>query len=285
MEPVAGVGCSSGMKRLLAVIAVALVVPAAAQAKEVTGFALCGPEECERVNLAGLGGHDPIDGASARRDGPPPSRFYRLDLFFDADAAGFSTFYEPKAGLVATAGAGNALMWARLMPGAATAIEQAARRVEPFPAPTFTEAQVGDRFVQGDSYARLLVLQGASVVPKSSIDAEVIQLVPDQPNPWTRTRLVYYPSDDVILRGADFVKLPADLAADIAAARPLGTVGDGTSIPWLPIGVALLGAALLVAVFLRTNGPGAGARGRFAADDECRDVGRRDSPRSSLTAS
>jgi hypothetical protein len=287
------------MKRLLVVIAVALALPAAAQAKEINGLAVCGPDSCDDVDMGGFGHGDPVAGDSATDAGPPPSDFLRVDFTVDGHAAAFSVFYEPESGLVAIEGRPGHVEWARFDPRIATAVKDAAKRVEHFPAPRVTGVRVGDKKVEGNpsSYLPLLTLEGPFVLPKTNEDALSIRFEATDPNPWTKASILYYPDDDVILRGATFVKLPSDLAADIAAARPLGTGGDGTSIPWLPIGVALLGAALLVAVFLRTRTarrralvaasllalalPAAAAgKGPVSAalcgPDECRDVGRLD---------
>jgi hypothetical protein len=47
-----------------------------------------------------------------------------------------------------------------------------------------------------------------------------------------------------------YVRLPDGIAADIDAARPLGG-GGGTTIPWIPIGVAAAGVLILLLLGLR----------------------------------
>jgi hypothetical protein len=287
------------MKTLLAVIAVALALPAAAQAKEINALVLCGPASCEDVDVADFGHNDPIAGASATQDGPPPSDFLRLDFTVDGQEAAFSVFYESDSGLVAVEGAAHSLEWARLAPPIAAAVKQAAGRLEPFPAPRVTSVKVGARTVKDDpsSYLALLTVEGPFALLKTNRDAVGIRFVTDHPNPWTRNSILFYPEDGVIMREGTFVKLPTGLAADIEAARPLGTGANRTSIPWLPIAFAILGAALLFALFLRTRTarrravvaasvlalalPAAAAgKGPVAAalcgPDACRDVGRLD---------
>lgn len=286
------------MKRVLAVIVAALALPAAAQAKEINGLAVCGPNSCEDVDMAGFGHRDPIAGDSATDAGPPPSDFLRVDFTVDGQRGAFQVFYEPRSGLVATILPRGHVEWARLAPGIAGAVKEAAKRVQPFPAPRVTGARIGARVMKGDpsSYLSLLTIEGADVVPKTAIGSRAVTLEAAAPNPWTEIALLYYPQDDVLLRGSTFVKLPADLAADIEAARLLGP-GEpepgGTSVPWLPIGVALGGALLLVALFLRAKATrrralvaasvlalavpaGAGAKGLTGASlcgsNECRDV-------------
>ncbi len=243
------------MKTVLAALVVVLVLPAAAQAKEINALAVCGPNSCEDVDMAGFGHRDPIAGDSTTQDGPPPSDFLRIDFTVDGQKAAFSVFYEAGSGLVALEGRPGHVEWARLDPRIATAVKDAAKRVESFPAPRITGVSVGDREVAGDpsSYLPLLTLEGAFILPKTNEDAVSIRFEATDPNPWTQASIAYYPRDEVILRGGTFVKLPNALAADIQAARTLGTGGGGTTVPWLPIGVALAGAVLLIALFLRTR--------------------------------
>ena len=73
------------------------------------------------------------------------------------------------------------------------------------------------------------------------------------PNPWTQVWLLWYPQDKVLFRSpGTYVRLPDDLAADIDAARPLGSgPGGGTLVPWLPIGVVAAGALILLVLAFR----------------------------------
>ena len=240
------------MRKLLAVVAAALALPAAAQAKEITGLAVCGPDDCEHAKITGFGHRDPIGGVATA---PPLSQFLRIDFYSDVDAAGFSLFYEPVSGLVATEGQFRRLVWARLAPPIAAAVEEAAARVEPFPAPRVTGARIGARRVTGDpsSYLSLLTVEGPSVAPKTASAGLPIVIETAEPNPWTVPGLLYYPDDDVLQRSGTLVKLPAWLAADIEAGRSLGGEGGAARVPWLPIAVALVGTAALVALFLRTR--------------------------------
>ena len=227
-------------------VVVALALPPAAQAKELTGLAVCGPESCERAEIAGFGHGDPFKGVAAN---PPPSQFLRLDFYSDVDAAGFSVFYEPVSGLVATQGQFRRLEWARLAPPLATAVKEAARHVEPFSAPRVTGVRIGARRVTGDpsSYLLLLAVEGPSIAPKTASEGLPIVIETADPNPWTLPGLVYHPDDDVLQRSWTLVKLPAELAADIEAGRSLGPRAGGTNVPWLPVGVAVAGLLALAA--------------------------------------
>lgn len=238
------------MKRLLVVFAVALAVPAAAaaQAKELTGFSLCGPDECHDGDMTGFGHNGPFGGAVGDGEAPPPSDFLRLELAVDGHEAAWVVFYEPVTGLVKTESSTGRPEWRRPAPALATAMKDAAKGLETFPAPRVTGVRIGRKTVEGDpsSYLRLISVDGPFAFPKTYDDAEQIVFQTPDPNPWTDVNLLYYAEDDVLARYGTYVKLPADLAADLEAGRPLGGDG-GTNLSWAPIGVALAGLLALVA--------------------------------------
>lgn len=225
----------------------ALALPAAAQAKEINALAVCGATSCVDVDLAGFGHRDPIAGDSATADGPPPSDFLRIDFTVDGQARAFMVFYEPRSGLVALEGRPGHVEWARLDPRVAPAVKDAAKRVQPFHAPTLTAVRIGAKALADPGrYEALLTVEGRDVLPKTTRDAEVVYLEADVPNPWTEMQLLYYSDDDVLLRNGSFVKLPGPLVAELEGRA-------GTSLPWIPIGTVFAGAALLLVLFLRTK--------------------------------
>src|SRR5215211_4755692 len=206
MEPIASAWCSDGMRRLLLVVLAALVLPAAAQAKEITGFAVCGPSECEDADVSGFGHAAPFWDET---NGPRPGRYYRLDLEVDGQSSGWPLFYEPVSGLVAREDRPGTWIWSRLAPPLAMAAKDAAKRVKAFPAPRVTGARVGSKRVSGSTYAALLRADGPLVIPKTSEDAVTIALVASAPNPWTQVGLLWYPEDKVLFRSpGTYVRLP-----------------------------------------------------------------------------
>ncbi|HEV8249768.1 MAG TPA: hypothetical protein VGQ15_07325 [Gaiellaceae bacterium] len=238
------------MRRLLLVVLAALLLPAAAQAKEITGLAVCGPSECEDADVGGFGHAAPFGGDST---GPPRGPYYRLALNVDGQPSGWGLFYEPTSGLAAREDNPGTWVWSRLAPKLATAVKDAAKRVEPFPAPRVTGARVGAERVHGDAstYAALLRVDGPPVVPKTSEDAVPITLTANAPNPWTEVTLLWYPHDRVLFRSpGTYVRLADGISDDVDAARPLGS-GGGTTVPWIPIAVALAGALALLLLGLR----------------------------------
>jgi hypothetical protein len=235
------------MRRLLLVVLAALALPAVAHAKEITGLAVCGPADCEDADVSGFGHNAPFGGDST---GPPPGRFYRLELGVDGhDDAFGALYYEPVSGLVANEDRPGVFVWSRLAPPLASAVKDAAKRVEPFATPRLTGARVGDRQVAGDAstYGALLRVTGPPVVPKTSSSAVEIALDAIAPNPWTSTKLLYYPEDNVLFRTpGTYVRLPDRDAAAVEAARPLGDRDGGTTVLWIPLGTAIAGALLLL---------------------------------------
>ena len=238
------------MRRVLVVLVAALVVPAAAQAKEITSLAVCGPATCEDADVAGFGHDAPFGGANK---GPPPGRFYVLEFVADGQRAGWPIYYEPTSGLAAIEEGAGTFVWRPLAPKLATVVRETARRVDAFPVPRVTGARVGGTTVAGDaaSYSSLLRVGGQPVVPKTSAGALTIALQSPHPNPWTEVKLLWYAEDKVLFRSpGTYVRLPDGIADDVDAARPVGG-GGRTTVPWLPIAVALAGALLLLALALR----------------------------------
>jgi hypothetical protein len=81
--------------------------------------------------------------------------------------------------------------------------------------------------------------------PRSD-DAVAIRIDSPLPNPWTEEALLrYYPEEDIVLLGpGSFVRLDAELAADVEAARALGS--DGSGVPWAVVAGALAAVVLVV---------------------------------------
>ena len=231
------------MKRLLLAVLVALAVPATAEAKELTGFKVCGPDECASGGkITGFGHSGPFDPAGAGYAPPLPGPFYVLKLEVDGHPDAWTVFYEPRTGHAAYRTEQAWMTWSRLDPRLAGPVKDAARQVEPFSAPTVIRVRVSGREVAGDlgSYLRLFELTGPYAVPGAG-ESDVIDLDSAVPNPWTDAQLLYYPEDDIIQVSAGrTIRISSGLASDIEAARPLG---DGNDLPVLP--VAMLVAATL----------------------------------------
>jgi hypothetical protein len=256
MEPVRGVPCSGGMKRILVLAAAALALPAGAEAKGITGVTLCGPDGCKTGKLTGFGHRGPTGEVPVA---PRPGTFYRLSFGDGDESAWVGHYYEPTSGLMAFKGGLPAgwMKWRRPDPAVAELAERLTREVAPFPGPVVTEVRIGKRVVRDGaaSYLALYELAGERGVPGEAPGVGIRFYGATVADPWTASDLVYYPEDDVLVLGSGrYVKVPANIAADIEAARPLGA-GDPIVIPWLAVAVALVGGAALVALWAgRTRG-------------------------------
>lgn len=229
------------MKRVLALIAVALALPSAAAGKGPVATALCGPDECRDVGRVDVSPAGLYDASELQAPPPPPRPYHELRLDFGSGQHSSGIYYEPRSGLVSYSEDFGASAWAPL---GDTSLREAAQAVRPYPAPRVTAAWVGDRRVSGDpaTYLRLLTLEGPFVTPEQLSDFAWIRLESPIPNPWTSQALVYYPSDRVLLvRGATYVRVPDAVAADLAMARALDDGSGRTTFPWIPLAVALGG--------------------------------------------
>ena len=241
------------MRRLLVALAVALLVPATAQAKGVSSVALCGPEGCKDAGITTGPREEPLD---MTRSGlaPAPGPYYEFRLSFEHGGQSRGMFYEPRSGLVSYSESFGSTAWAPLARRLATAVKEAAKQVEPFPSPPLTAVYVGDRRVTGDpeTYLALFAVKGLFVVPTAAAAFEWIHFESPTSNPWTQTTFAFFPQDGVILTGSRYVKLPPAIAADIAAARPLAERPDGgTRLPWIALATAAAGLLILVLLALR----------------------------------
>jgi hypothetical protein len=161
------------MRRLLLVVVAALVLPAAAQAKELTALAVCGPGDCRDVDVSGFGHDAPF---ASDTNGPAPGPYHRLDVEVDGQSSAWGLFYDPGTGLVAREDRPGTWVWSRLAPSLAESVKDTAKRVQPFPAPRVSGARVGSKRVSGSTYAALIRADGPFVVPQTSEDAVTIPL-------------------------------------------------------------------------------------------------------------
>ena len=119
---------------------------------------------------------------------------------------------------------------------------------------------VGSKTVVGgaDSYLRLFELPPTRASGSRPTEyAEAIDLRSTRPTPWTDmpSDLSYSPTSRMLERGAQVVKLPEDVFADMRAGRPLAADDDGGApFPWRTLFVTLaaaLAGAVAIAFLLR----------------------------------
>ena len=246
------------MKRLVFAFALLalLAVPAPALAKEVTNVAMCGPDGCKNFgNPSQLGGW-PSDGGPMG-EMPGPAAFYELKYTVAAEGEQhtFSQWYVPSAGMVASRDEREGIYW---MQFDNPVLASAAKEVKPFPTPEISAVKIGDRTVTDNpaSFLRLFTVQNADreAYPQGVADWQPVTFVADKPSPWTldKTAIYFSPSDGMLQRGVEMLKLPDDVAADLRNAEPLSG-GSTSAFPWRTVLFALLGALLLLiaASFIR----------------------------------
>ena len=238
------------MKRLVFAFALLalLTVPAPAMAKELTNVAVCGPDACAAItgetNL-----HD--FGASGEPDGtvPAPAPFYEIRFTVDAEGEShqWSSWYVPSAKRLATVDERTGVAWAPIDEARLAVL---ARSLKPFARPEISSVTIGSRKVTENpaSYLRLFTVESAGeAVPQGLADWEPVVFHAKGKTPWTldQTSLFYSPSNGMLQRGIEIVKLPDEMAADISSGGSL--VGAaGSSFPWRTVLFALLAAAALL---------------------------------------
>ena len=116
-----------------AVVAAAMLLPAAAGAKEIESAIVCGADGCQEIAVKG-DAHRLLEGGSLGKDLTKTAPFYTLQ-FGIGDGSGkvFDTFvmdYVPSAGKVR----GVDGLWADALPSTARALDAAVRGIEPRPA-------------------------------------------------------------------------------------------------------------------------------------------------------
>lgn len=235
------------MKRLVLAFALLafLTVPAPAVAKGPTSATLCGPDGCQDLGDAqGLGN----SGGGPTGEMPAPAPFYELRFTSQGDGEEFTwtTWYVPSAKMFAALDEREGVYWMRIEEPRLTAL---AKRMKPFPTPVITAVTIGSRRVTDNpaSYLELFAVQSTDddAYPQGVADWEQITFVSNQRSPWTlaQSSIHFSPSNGMLQRGIEIVKLPAGMAADMGTGESLA---EGSSFPWRTVLFALLAAAALL---------------------------------------
>lgn len=240
------------MKRLVFAFALLalLAVPAPAMAKELTNVSVCGPDACAAItgetNLHNFGASGEPDGSV-----PAPAPFYEIRYTVDAEGEShqWSSWYVPSTKRHASVGERTGVAWAPLDEPRLAAL---ARSLKPFAPPEISSVTVGSRKVTDNpaSYLRLFTVESSGeAVPQGLADWEPVVFQARGKTPWTldQTNLFFSPSNGMLQRGIEIVKLPSAMSADIRAGDSLA--GGGSSFPWRTVLLfsVLAGAALLIA--------------------------------------
>jgi hypothetical protein len=242
------------VKRILLVLAVlgpALLVPAPAEAKELSSFTACGASGCTTVkdaaSLRTLIRAVEAQGQPVSVPTPPPSPFLRLEFFIRGDrqaGPAFRQYYVPSRRVILVQTDPKAWSWVRA-DNVRSVLDRVVAGVTPFAAPTITRITLGaKRSLDANASARLFDAKATASTMPTEPDWVDVKIQTRGPSPWSTraATLAYSPSTHVLWRGSEFVELPASLESS----------GDG-SFPWALLFGGLGGAAVVVpaAIFAR----------------------------------
>ena len=184
---------------------------------------LCGADGCKDLGDAqGLGRVD-----TPTSEMPAPAPF--LELRFtseggDGEEFTWTTWYVPSANMFAALDDRGGVYW--------TLIDEPrliapAKRMKPFPAPEFTAVTIGSRRVTEHpaSYRELFTVQSTDndAYPQGVADWEQVTFVSNQKSPWTlaQSSIHFSPSNGMLQRGIEIVKLPTGMASNMRSGESL----------------------------------------------------------------
>jgi hypothetical protein len=223
---------------ILVPIMAALLVPAGAEAKELSAFNVCGASGCTRVKdpavLATLIRAVEAQGEPVSIPTPPPSPFVRLEFFIRGDpqsAPTFRQYYVPARGAILLQTDPNAWAWVSAR-NLRAVLDRITRRVTPYAKPIITAVAAGATVFDRNEYPGLFTTRPTTYTVPNEPDWVDIKVETREPSPWSTTAatLAYSPSTRVLWRGSEFVKL--DQASD-------------NSFPWAVLFGGLGGAAVV----------------------------------------
>src|SRR5215208_6451937 len=248
------------MRRLLLVVLAALTVAGPAAAKNPEWLKVCGEAGACRTTadretlLAYFRG----SGGSAVATAPAPAPFLVLTIKDEGEV--WSIFYVPSAGAVAVGEPDGTTRW---WPeeDANGVLAKLAAGIDPLPAPRIVAARVGGTPVVGDvrAYRELLAAGATEIAHENRTDWIAVDLVSSPPSPWTSGSrdLMFSPSGGLVERGTLQAKLDDDVAAAVAAARPLPLGDDRFAWPTLALVFGGIALAIALALFRRRLRPAA----------------------------
>jgi hypothetical protein len=237
---------------LLLAAAAALALAAPAAAKELTKAEVCGPAGCGAVT-----DEDDLrtfpSGDESLAAQPAPQAFHTVRYTVTEGEGGpehtSTAYYVDREAMLAWPNDGGTVVWSVVRGDAATLMKKLARQVPAFPAPSISSVTVGGTPVPDPaSYLALFDVAGdrmsVAALPRDWVP---IDFRSARPSPWTEApfELMYSPSRNALERGIHQIVLPAGIAADVEAGRPLAAAGVRW-LPWLVL-AGLVAALLLLA--------------------------------------
>ena len=239
---------------MLVLAAATLLGAAPAQAKELLGAQLCGPDGCvtQRSTLLveGLGG--PFDGELAAP--AKPGEWYRGYLLAgDRGRVVFKLafYYVPGANQVVQPGrGGQTTVWMHPDGKLASLISTLAERTKPYATPRVRSVTLNGKAVDDpQSYLRLWEVGNKATTYPDGTDSQQVIFYTDRASPWSDGNyVVAYAGSRLLLRDGQLVSMPKDVAGRVAVGRSLDT---GRTVPWLPILAAIAVVAVAAAVARR----------------------------------
>jgi hypothetical protein len=236
------------VKKLMFVLVAALLLGAApAQAKELLGAELCGPDGCVTQHAAGLmeGPNGPFGGEL--QSPAKPGTWYRGYLLAGDRGKVLGKlpfYYVPGSGgqLVEPGRYGQVTAWTRAEGKIGALVAALAARIEPYGTPQMTSVTVNGKPVRDpQSYLRLWTLGHKATGYPNGIDSGQIVFYSDPASPWSDGNyVVAYAKSSLLLRDGKVVALPKDVADRVAARASLA---PDHGFPWT--WTALVAAALL----------------------------------------
>ena len=250
------------MKRLTIIVLVvgsALALTSGAQAKELTSLKVCGASGCKHVKgqafLRAAIGLAEIQGEPVTIRTPPPAPFFRLEFMVKGDEGTTPSFlqhYVPSTGAVTWRVGESA--WGWIDAGERRPLyERAIAGLKPFAKPTITRVTIdGKPAVDPASYTRLLWLNRPTSDYPDDSDWVRIELGSETSSPWSThaSTIEYSPSENILWRGTEFIKVPEAIAERLEARKSLAVATKSGSFPWLALIGGLGGASLAVPLAL-----------------------------------
>jgi hypothetical protein len=248
------------MRKIVALVALALATAAPAQAKDVMGLQVCGPAGCatlDRDETQGMlgEGSGPLWSEEATVPPAKPASYYRaVVLIGDGHEIGVRLpfWYVPGQSKLTSVrdNPSGPLAWRNAHGAWKRALDRLSKGIEPYDIPTVTRATVnGDPVSDPQSYLRLFTVTGKPHGYPSDLGKQII-LESRPRSPWTDGNdIVYSRSARAVIRDGEMVAVPASVASAIEARASLDVSGRG--FPWLPVlvaaAIAMLVAAAVVA--------------------------------------
>jgi hypothetical protein len=224
----------------------ALAVPAGAGAKEISKLELCGAESCNTIvgwkNVRPLVSH----GESRSTRAAPPGPYYRVTLTakHEEETTTWSIFYVPNGDRLALPDG----QWEHLTASTAAAYARAVAGLEPRPTPALERVLVDGREVDDPSSYISLFTAGSTegALPSHLADWVPVDMQFRGETPWSGgggPYVFFSPSDRLIQRGIEIVRIPDEMAASIRAGESLSAA---EAFPWALLAIIALALAVPV---------------------------------------